>query len=265
MDKLLEIKIGGGDIHSGWLPLSALAMVRDLLAAIAEEGTDDEIWKTIEPQIEVVGKGSTVLAIHTPFARKLRGQVKSFRTKAKRHVLSPQGRDFVKKHVATASVHWSYITMVEIPDAKEKAAPERERILRFDARYKESLLLKQPAAIHGFDEVYAVIVRAGGTEPTVTLNFLNGGSGTYAIRGRDRKALAKQIASHLYDTVKLSVEAWWNARTLEVENMYILDLLEWRDIHLAQVYRDHGGRLPIRLTIGSVEELLAERDEDRSE
>jgi hypothetical protein len=267
MDKLLEIKIGGGDIHSGWLPLSALAMVRDLLEAIAEEGADNEIWKSIEPQIEVVGKGSTVLAIHTPFARKLRTQVKNFRTKAKRHVLGPQGRDFVKKHVATASASWSYVTLVEVPDAREvNPEPEKERILRFDARYKESLLLKQPASIHGFDEIYAIVVRAGGAEaPTVTLNFLNGGSGTYPIRGRDRKALAKQVASHLYDTVKLSVEAWWNAGTLEVENMHVLDLLEWRDVHLAQVYRDHGNRLPIRLTVDSVEELLAEREDDRSE
>ncbi|HKI03737.1 MAG TPA: hypothetical protein VKK31_17285 [Thermoanaerobaculia bacterium] len=265
MDKLLEIKIGGGGVHSGWLPLSALAMVRDLLEAIAEEGTDDEIWKSIEPQIEVVGKGSTVLAVHTPFARKLRTQVKSFRSKAKRHVLGPQGRDFVKKHVATKSATWAYVTMVEVPDPQEaKATPEKERILRFDARYKELLLLKQPAAIHGFDEVYVTVVRAGGDTPTVTLNFLNGGSGTYPIRGKDRRGLAKQIASHLYDTVRLSVEVWWNSRTLEVENMHILDLLAWRDVHLAQVYRDHGNLLPIRLTVDSVEELLAEREEDRS-
>lgn len=266
MDKLLEIRIGGGDVHSGWLPLSALAMVRDLLQAIAEEGSDDEVWKSIEPQIEVVGKNSTLLAIHTPFARKLRTQVKSFRSKAKRHVLGPQGRDFVKKHVATTSANWSYVTVIEVPDAEDATVkPEKERILRFDARYKEILLLKQPAPVHGFDEIYATVVRAGGADiPTVTLNFLNGGSGTYQIRGKDRRALAKQVASHLYDTVKLSVEAWWNARTLEVENLYVLDLLEWGDMHLAQVYRDHGDRLPIRLTVDSVEELLAEREEDRS-
>jgi hypothetical protein len=267
MDKLLEIRIGGGHVHSGWLPLSAFAMVRDLLQAIAEEGSDDEVWQSIEPQIEVIGKGSTVLAIHTPFARKLRAQVRSFRSKAKRHVLGPQGRDFVKKHVATTSANWSYVTVIEVPDTEDaQVQPAKERIVCFDARYKEALLLKQPAPIHGFDEIYAAVVRAGGADiPTVTLSFLNGGSGTYQIRGKDRRSLAKQIAGHLYDTVKLSVEAWWNARTLEIESMYILDLLEWRDLHLAQVYRDHGDRLPIRLTIDSVEELLAKRGEDRSE
>jgi hypothetical protein len=264
MDKLLEIKIGGGQVHSGWVPLSAFAMVRDLLDAIAEEGSDDEIWKSVEPQIEVVGKSSTLLAIHTPFASKLRSQVRSFRTKAKRHTLGPQGRVFVKKHVATQNTRWGYVSLIEVPEPKEKTpAPLRERTVRFDVRYKECLFLKQSEPIHGLDEIYASVVRAGGDTPTVTLNFLNGQTGTYQIRGTDRKALAKRIAGHLYDTVKLQVEAWWNAKTLEIENLYVLDLLEWRDAHLAQVYRDHGERLPITLTFDSVEELLAEREKDR--
>lgn len=266
MDKLLEIKIGGGDVHSGWLPLSAFAMVRDLLDAIAEEGGDDEIWKSIEPQIEVMGRSSTLVAVHTAFARKLRPQVRAFRTKAKRHTLGPQGRVFVKKHVATSSTRWGYVTLIEVPEPKEKTPPpERERAVRFDLRYKERLLLKQSAPVHGFDEIYAQVVRAGGDQPTVTLNFLDGRSGTYQIRGTDRKALARRIAGHLYDTVRLQVEGWWNARTLEIENLNVLDLLDWRDVHLAQVYREHGDRLPIKLTFDSVEELLAEREEDRSE
>lgn len=101
--------------------------------------------------------------------------------------------------------------------------------------------------------------------PTVTLNFLNGVSGTYGIRGSDRRALAKEIAGHLYETVKLQVETQWNTRTFEIENLAIVGILDWQDVHLAHVYRDHGNRLPITLTIGSVEELLAEREEDRSE
>ena len=32
---------------------------------------------------------------------------------------------------------------------------------------------------------------------------------------------------------------------------------------MAEVYREHGGRLPITLTIDSVEELLVERGTDR--
>lgn len=265
MDKLLEIKIGGGDVHSGWVPLSAFAMVRDLLEAIAEQGPDEELWKSIEPQIEVVGKQSTLLAVHTSFARKLRPQVKAFRERAKRHALGPRGRGFVKKHVATPSASWSYVTVVEVPAKQEKAPPERERVLKFDAHYKEQLLLKQAEPIHGFDEIYAAIVRAGGDTPTVTLDFLDGGSGTYYVRGRDRKDLAKRIAGHLYETVKLSVEAWWNARTLELDNLVVLDLLEWKDVSLAEVYREHSNRLPITLTINSVEELIADREDDRSE
>lgn len=267
MDKLLEIKIGGREVHSGWLPLSAMRMVQDLLDAIAEEGTDEEIWKTIDPQIEVVGKSSTLLAVHTTFADKLRPQVKAFRDKAKRHTLNPQGRVFVKKHIATPSAGWTYVTLIEVPGKQEKApTPEKDRILKFDARYKERLLLKQAEPIHGFDEVYAEVVRAGGeATPTVTLTFLNGQGGTYPIRGRDRKDLAKRIARHLYETVKLQVEAWWNANTLEIEQLFVHDLLAWRDVHMAEVYREHGNRLPITLTIDSVEELLAERGEDRSE
>jgi hypothetical protein len=56
---------------------------------------------------------------------------------------------------------------------------------------------------------------------------------------------------------------WWNANTLEVEQLFVLDLVEWKDVHMAEVYREHGNRLPVTLTINSVEELLAERGEDR--
>jgi hypothetical protein len=265
MDKLLEIKIGGGTVHSGWLPLSALAMVRDLLDAIAEEGTDEDLWRSIDPQIEVVGKSSTLLAVHTPFARKLRPQVTAFREKAKRLNLSQQGQVFVKKHIASPSARWTYVTVIEVPEKKAEALPqEGGHLLKFDAHYKELLLLKQAEPIHGFDEIYAAVMRAGGETPTVTINFLNGETGTYPIRGQNRRELAKRIAGHLYETVKLQVEAWWNARTLEIETLHIHDLLEWQDIHLAEIYRENGNGLPIRLTIASVEELMVEREEDRS-
>jgi hypothetical protein len=265
MDKLLEIKIGGGDVHSGWLPLSALTMVRDLLHAIAEEGGDEEIWKSLEPQIEVLGKSSTLLAIRTPFARKLRPQVDSFSRKAKRHTLGPKGREFVKKHVAAPSTHWTYIDLIEVQEKANVKAAKKAQALRFDLRYKECLLLKQAEPVHGFDEIFAEVVRAGGDLPTATLNFLNGDGGTYPIRGKDRRELAKRIAAHLYETVKLEVEVWWNANTLEIENLVIHELLEWRDVHLAQVYRENGNKLPITITFDSVEELLMEREKDRSE
>lgn len=107
------------------------------------------------------------------------------------------------------------------------------------------------------------MVRVGGNSPTVTLTFLNGQTGTYQIRGTHPKSLTKRIAEHLYDKVKLQVEAWWNAKTLEIENLYVLDLLEWQEVHLAQVYRENDERLPIALTFNSVEELLAEGEKDR--
>lgn len=267
MDKLLEIKIGGGAVRSGWVPLAAMEMVRDLLAAIAEEGPDEEIWKSIDPQLEVVRKASTLLAIHTDLAAKLRPQVRAFRERAKRHILKPRGRQFVKKHIATPGARWSYVAIVEVPEkkAKDRPVPDQDRVLKFDARYKEQLLLKQPEPIHGFDEIYAVVKRAGGDTPTATLEFLDGGGGTYQIRGRDRRGLAKRIAAHLYETVKLKVEAWWNADTLELDDLAIHDLLDWRDVHLAEVYREHGNRLPLELNVESVEELVAAREEDRRE
>lgn len=273
MDKLLEITIGGGEVRSGLVPLAAMEMVRDLLAAIAEEGTDGDLWRSLEPQIEVLGKGSTRLAIHTHFAEKLRPQVQTFRKKAQRHTLKRQGRQFVKKHVGTPSAKWSYVTLIEVPPKKEKAekaaALAKEpapKILKFDARYKERLISKQPAVLRGIDEIYAIVKRAGGdSPPTVSLEFLSGGTGTYHVKGRDRKGIAKRLGAHLYDTVKLRVEATWNATTLELEDLMVLDLLEWRDVHLAEVYREHGNRLPVTLSVGSVEELIAEREEDGRE
>lgn len=267
MDKLLEIKIGGGEIRSGLVPLSAMEMVRDLLAAIAEEGSDEELWRSIDPQIEVIGKSSTLLAVHTNFAAKLRPQVHSFRRKAQRHTLKRRGRQFVGKHIATPSAKWSYVSVIEVAPQKVETAPEkkeRSRVLKFDARYKERLLEKEPEPLRGLDEIYAIVKRAGGdSPPTITLELLGGESGTYPIKSRDRKGLAKRIAAHLYDTVKLRVEATWSASTLDLESLAIVDLLEWRDVHLAEVYREHGNRLPITLTVGSVEELIADREEDR--
>jgi len=264
MDKLLEIKVGGGSVRSGWVPLSALGMVKDLLAAIAAEGTDEEIWKTLDPQVEVIGKSSTLIAVHTNFARKLRPQVKTFKAKARKLVLKPEGREFIREHIATPSARWTYVEVIEVPDTRETApAPKAAPVLRFDARYKERYLQKQPEPIHGFDEVYAQIMRAGGAaEPKVTLRSLTDERWTCAVRGRE---LAKRIAAHLYETVKLSVEVWWNAKTLERERMVVHDLLDWKDMHLAEVYREHGNRLPIRLSMESVEELLADREGDRSE
>jgi hypothetical protein len=266
MDKLLEIKIGGGDVVSGFVPLSAMEMVRDLLAAIAEEGTDEELWRSLDPQIEVIGKSSTLLAVHTNFAAKLRPQVQSFRKKAQRHALKRRGRHFVGKHIGTPSAKWTYVTVIEVEGKQQKTPPKQERakVLKFDARYKEKLLLKEPEPIRGLDEIYAIVKRAGGDNPpTVTLESLSGDTGTYQIRGRDRKGLAKRIAAHLYDTVKLQVEAVWNANTLELENLFITDLLEWRDVHIAQLYRESGDRLPVILTVDSVEELITDREDDR--
>lgn len=265
MDKILEIQIGGRDVLSGLVPLSAFQMVKDLLEAIAAEGTDADIWKTIEPQLEVVGKASTRVAIYTPFARKLRPQVRTFREKARRFVLNPEGRDFVKKHVANPGTAWAYVDLVGIPDeeSEEWTQPEEARILRFDANYKERYVEGQPSQLHGYDEIYAVVIRAGGRKPPrATLVFLPGGGGTYTVKTRE---LAKQIGSHLYETVKLRVEGWWNARTLEIENLVIHGLLDWKDSSLAEVYRANQNRLPITLTVGSVEELLAEREQDRGE
>jgi hypothetical protein len=266
MDKLLEIKVGGGSVRSGWVPLSALAMVKDLLAAIAAEGADEDIWKSLDPQVEVIGKSSTLLAVHTNFARKLRPQVKTFREKARNLVLNPEGREFIREHIATPSARWTYVEVIEVPDKNEAAPAPKQTptpVLRFDARYKERYLEKQAEPIHGMDEVYAVIMRAGGAqEPKVTLRFPTDELRTCSVRGRD---LARRIAAHLYETVKLKVEVWWNAKTLEREKMVVHDLLDWKDVHLAEVYREHGNRLPIRLTVNSVEQLLQDRESDRGE
>jgi hypothetical protein len=264
MEKLLEIKVGGGSVHSGWVPLSALGMVKDLLAAIAAEGEDEEIWRSLDPQVEVVGKGSTLLAVHTQFARKLRPQVRAFREKARKLVLKPEGREFIRDHIATPSAPWTYVEIIEVSDKKEAAStPEPAPVLRFDAHYKESYLENQPEPIHGFDEVYAQILRAGGSaEPKVTLRFPSDERWTCSVRGRD---LAKRIASCLYETVKLKVEVWWNAKTLERERMVVHDLMNWKDVHLAEIYREQGNRLPIRLTVSSVEQVLRERKNDRGE
>ena len=78
--------------------------------------------------------------------------------------------------------------------------------------------------------------------------------------------LAKRLAANLYEAVKLTVEATWDAKTFELQGFEIIALDDsWQDVHLAQVLQDHGGILPAELSVASTEELMARRTEERGD
>lgn len=260
MDKLLEVRIGGGKVRSGMVPLDAFALLKDLLEAIAAENKehpDPAAWvRELNPHLEIVGKGSTRVAVRTNFAKRFRRDVQSFEATARKLDLGPKGVEFVARNIRE-SVPWTYVE-VSTPD---QARPGR--VLRFDTRYKERLLKRQAERLAGIDEVYAYIIRAGGEKRTmVTMEILGKIRGTFAVASRD---LARRLGAHLYDTLKLRVEANWDAESLDLLEIKVLDVLDWENVHLADLYERNGRQLPIDLSVDSVEELLRERHEDRSE
>jgi hypothetical protein len=253
MEKLLEVCIGGGDTYSGWVPVSAYQMLHDLIEAVAEQGGDPKLWQDASPQLEVVGTGSTKAAVRSHFAVQLRPAVRTFRRNAAAGNLGPKGRRFIERNFKSG-VPWGYL---DVREAGNKRSPS----IRFDIEYRERILRNQPQPLTGHDEIYARVIRAGGyPEATVKLAF-GEEDVTADVKNLD---LAKQLAKRLYEEVKLSVEVEWDTATGRIEGMRVLEILDWESIHLGDLY-DREGRLPIKSSYQSVDELLASRNKDRSE
>jgi hypothetical protein len=111
--------------------------------------------------------------------------------------------------------------------------------------------------IEGTDEIYAFVTRVGGKRPTANLELVSGEVDTFQVQ--DRK-LAKGLAKHLYERVKLKAEVTWDRETGRVISLIVTDLIEeWQDVPLGDLIELHGGRLPISSDFDSVEELIESR------
>ncbi len=129
MERLLEIRIGGGRLRSGMLPVKAWRMLRDLLGSIADEGGDPAMWRETNPHVEIIGEGSSLAAVNTEFAEQLRPHVLRFAEKADALELSPRGLDFVTRNFTTQTP-WSFVDLIPLQDGV-KLNP-----VRFDMEYR---------------------------------------------------------------------------------------------------------------------------------
>jgi hypothetical protein len=255
MRKLIEVRLGGGRVQSGLLPLSALGLIRDLLSAMQEEGGGAEAWDHTNAHIEVIGAASTLAAVHTEMVSALRPPSDKFVRRAKKYKLHQKGREFVIDHFAPGSV-WTYAEVISGSRGKPK--------VYFDAEYRDRLLKKASGNIHGQDEIYARIARVGGTKtPTVNLEMPGQKNFTCKIKTRE---LAKMLGGRLFETVKLSLDAEWDCETAEMMDATVTGIdLKWVDIHLGEILEQHGGRLPLDLSIPTTAELLKMRAYERAE
>lgn len=255
MEQLLKVRVGGGDVESGLLPVRAGDMLQELLTTLQEEGGDPELWKNSNPHFRIIGAKSTLASVHVNFAHQLRPIVRTFKEKAEAFRLGRRGYDFVTGNI-TAQTPWSYIEIIPI-DGDLDEAP-----IRFDFAYRERIEREQQFHLRGEDEIYATVLRAGGeppSGPTVQLRLSDGATKTFSV---DSAAVSKQLGRELYNTVRLRVESAWNPVTLELSSLKVLGLLDWEDVHLYDLVLRHGGTLPLELTVGSVEALLKDRRED---
>jgi hypothetical protein len=251
MKRLFEVRVGGGRVEPGLLPVQALGLIQDLMAAMAEEGGDPEAWARANAHVEIVGPGSTQSAVLTEEYPELVGPAQLFALKAAERNLGPKGREFVDKYFKPGEV-WDF--------AEVTVCNENRPSAYFDTDYRETVK-EQRHPISGTDELYARVVRVGGERPTAKLE-IGKQSGTFPVADQ---ALAKKLGTFLFETVKIRADVSWDSNTLEILSLTVTGIDEdWQDIHLADVVAKHG-RLPLELSVESTEELLAERRRVREE
>lgn len=253
MKKLFEVRVGGGRVHSGLLPVEALKLIQDLMSAMAEQGGDPAAWARANPHVQIVGSASTSSAILTDEYQELVKPAQVFVLKARKRNLGPKGLQFVERYFRPDQV-WEF--------ADVKVCNGSQPVVRFDVPYREAVQ-EERAAIEGIDELYARVIRVGGERPITAKLEIGKQSGTFDVAGRE---LAKKLANHLFETVKIKASVAWDQKTLEIVRLTVLEMDEsWKDVHLAEVIKTNGDRLPLALSISDTEELLSERREARKE
>lgn len=252
MKKLFEVRVGGGRVHSGLLPVGVLGLIQDLMAAMEEEGGDRDAWARANPHVEIVGKDSTKSAVLTEEYSDLVAPAQLFTLKARERNLSPKGRHFVERYFSPGQP-WAFAEITVCNDNRPA--------IRFDSEYRDEVK-EERRVVSGMDQFLARVVRVGGDKPTVKLE-IGQRSGTFGVASQN---LAKKLGERLFETVKIDANVTWDSKTLEILGLEVTGLDEsWEDVHLAEVIDRHSGRLPLVLSIESTEELLVERANARKE
>jgi len=253
MKKLFEVRLGGGRVQAGLLPVEALKLIRGLMAAMEDEGGDHEAWKRANPHVEIIGAASTRAAVLTEEYPQLLGPTQIFVHKAMQRNLGPKGLDLVEREFRPDQV-WEF--------AELTVCSSNRPTVRFDAPYREAVN-EERSPVRSVSDVYARVVRVGGERPITAKLEIGKQSGTFEVNGRE---LAKKLASRLFETVKIRADIALDRKTLEIANLTVLDIDEtWMDVHLGQVMEMHGGKLPLKLSVASTEAVLKERTREREE
>lgn len=251
MKKLFEIRLGGGQVKEGLLPVEALRLIKDLLGAMAEEGGDPRAWRRANPHIEILGEGSTHGAVHTAEYQELVAPAALFVNKAGAKNLGRKGLDFVEKRFRSDQL-WEYLEITVCNGHRSK--------VRLDTEYREAVE-EERAPVRSIDELYARVIRVGGENPVTAKLEIGKQSGTYRVSNPE---LGKKLAARLYETVKIRAEVGWDPRTLDILDLKVVDLDEnWVDEHLWELMKAHDGRLPIDLAVESTAAIQAERREEK--
>ena len=132
--------------------------------------------------------------------------------------------------------------------------------VKLDPAYCKDLL-GDPGTVTGSDELYLEVFRVGGLPPRITAAARVAGRQKPLTCTVANQELAKELGQRLYETVKVTALVTWDTATYGIIDARIESIDEhWQDVHLADVVAAAGGRLPVQLSVDSVDELIAARD-----
>ncbi len=260
MEKLLDLRIGGGRVQPGLLPVGAGRLLEDLLDALSELGGDPHLWANANVHFGAIREGSTTMTVASEFAPFLHPAVAIFEEGARHGKLTGKGRAFVEQNFGPMAP-WTYAELMPANGSGREP-------LRFDYAYRERILEEiAPVAVMCDDSIYGRIVRVGGDNPpTAKVELMGHGAMTLQIRGTKPRELAKFLGANLYETVLLHGVARWDKKAHLLLDFTILDIdREWQDFSFSRLIADNGGRLPVKLTVDDAAELIKEREEARGE
>jgi hypothetical protein len=240
MKTFFKLKIGVQSSKSGLLPLPAGGLLESLVVALKEYGGEPELWRRLNPHVEIHGKGSTLVALQgeSELTATLLPAADRFLEDAERLTLRPKGRLFVEELFKPSSP-WDYVELSSANDAATSVL--------FDHQYREKIEQIVPQIAKSIGSIYAVVRQVGGISPTVRLEIIGHAQRKMSFSVKDHTT-AKKLASRLYEKVKLHGITHWDTRNFEIVDFEVHELDEaWQDVHLYDVVQRNGGVLPIEL------------------
>ncbi|MFZ1754431.1 MAG: hypothetical protein WBO46_12785 [Caldilineaceae bacterium] len=90
------------------------------------------------------------------------------------------------------------------------------------------------ASLKGETVIYGEVMRVGGVEPRIMLRTVQGKN----IYCTTSTSIAQAVASRLYSTVALRGQATWNGESLEIEDFWVTELMEYEPIRATDAFAE---------------------------